>query len=154
MLCFVKDYVCDRASEGKDEPTGIQRAFDALGKTSGLLLRMLQSYFGTCRYVVLDSGFCVLKAIVELRRNGLFGCELIKKRKYLYWPKHVPGDAMKASFDDDGVQAGDFNAVTGRLDRIDYNIWAMKEPNYVMKMMSCSGPLRSEKIARRPNEHE
>ncbi len=53
--------------EGKDEPTGIRRAFNALGKTLGLLLRMLQSYFGTCRYIILDLGFCVLKAIVKLR---------------------------------------------------------------------------------------
>ena len=84
----------------------------------------------------------MLKAIVELRRNGLYGCALIKKRKY--WPKHVPGDAMKAFFDEDGVQVGDFNAVTERLDGIDYNIWAMKEPNYVMKIMSSSGPLQSD----------
>jgi len=127
--------------EGKDAPAGMQRPFEALGKTSGLLLRMLQSYFGTCKYIVLDSGFCVMKAIVELRRNGLFGCALIKKRKY--WPKHVPGDAMKAFFQQDGVQVGDFNAVTGRLDGIDYNIWAMKEPDYVMKMMTSGGPLLS-----------
>jgi hypothetical protein len=44
----------------------------------------------------------------------------------------------------DGVQVGDFNAFMGMLDGIDYNIWAMKEPNYVMKMMSCSGPLQSD----------
>jgi hypothetical protein len=39
---------------------------------------------------------------------------------------------MKAFFDEDGVQVGDFSAVTGRLDGIDYNTWAMKEPNYVI----------------------
>ena len=48
------------------------------GKTVGLLLRMLQSYFHTARYIILDSGFCVLKGIIELCKNGLFGCALIK----------------------------------------------------------------------------
>ena len=86
----------------------------------------------------------MLKAIVELRRNGLFGCALIKKRKY--WPKHVPGDAMRAFFDADGIQVSDFNAVTGRLDGIDYNIWVMKDPDYVMKLMSCGGPLLSKEL--------
>jgi hypothetical protein len=51
---------------------------------------------------------------------------------------------MKAFFDDDGVQVGNFNAVMGRWDGIDYNVWVMKEPDYIMKMMSCSGPLRSD----------
>ncbi len=81
-----------------------------------------------------------MKAIMELRWNGLFGCGLIKKQKY--WPKHIPGDALKAFLDQDGVQVGDFIAVTGRLDGIDYNIWAMKD-DYVMKMMTCGGPLLS-----------
>ena len=40
---------------------------------------MLQSYFHTARYIVLDSGFCVLKAIIKVQKNGLFGCALIKK---------------------------------------------------------------------------
>ena len=50
---------------------------------------------------------------------------------------------MEAYFDEDGVQVGDFDAVMGRLDGIDYNIWALKEPDYVTKMMSCGWPLRS-----------
>lgn len=65
--------------EGKDAPSQIQKQFEQFGKTAGLLLRMLQSYFHTARYIILDSGFCVLKALVKLRKNGLFGCALIKK---------------------------------------------------------------------------
>ena len=44
---------------------------DLGGKTVGLLLRMLKSYFVSGKYVVLDLGFCVLKGIVELRKRGL-----------------------------------------------------------------------------------
>ncbi len=48
--------------------------FDGLGKTVGLLLRMLKSIFHSGRYDVLDSGFCVLKAIVELKKKGVLYC--------------------------------------------------------------------------------
>jgi hypothetical protein len=48
--------------EGKDHPAQLPSEFDNMGgKTVGLLLWMLKSYFGTGKYVVLDSGFCVLK---------------------------------------------------------------------------------------------
>ena len=54
--------------EGKDKPH--QRAtleFEAEhDKTGGLLMSLLKSYFGSGHYVVLDSGFCVLKAILAL----------------------------------------------------------------------------------------
>ncbi len=46
-----------------------------------LLLWMLTSYFGMGRYIVLDSGLCVLKAIIELKWNGLLGCD--KKEEIL-----------------------------------------------------------------------
>ena len=82
--------------EGKDRPPERGRAeFNVLGKTVGLLLRMLKSVFNTGRYIVLDSGFC-LKALIELRQNGLFGCALIKKRRY--WPTLALGDAMEGHF--------------------------------------------------------
>ena len=53
--------------EGKDHPPQIKERFSELGKTTGLLMRMLECYFATGRYVILDSGFCVLKALVELK---------------------------------------------------------------------------------------
>jgi len=89
----------------------------------------------------LDSGFCVLKAIIELKRNGLFGCALVKKRRY--WPANVPGDAMDEHFAMDGVQVGDCDAITGTIDGIPYNLWGMKEPDYTMKMMVCGGSLQA-----------
>jgi hypothetical protein len=54
--------------EGKHQPLDLGTPeFDgAIGKTAGLLLRMLKSCFNSGRYVVLDSGFCVWKAIVAL----------------------------------------------------------------------------------------
>jgi hypothetical protein len=45
--------------EGKDHPLQVTERWSELGKTTGLLLRMLATYFSTGRYVVLDSSFCV-----------------------------------------------------------------------------------------------
>jgi hypothetical protein len=104
----------------------------------GLLLRMLKLYFHTGKYVVLDSGFCVLKGIIKLREMGLFACALIKKRQS--WPVGVPGDAMQARFDRSGVNVGDVDAVSGTQDGVPYNLWGMKEPDYVMRMMATGGP--------------
>ena len=64
--------------EGCDRPSAIGNdEFDEHGKTCGLLLHMLKSYFGSGKYVILDYGFCVLKGLVELCRSGLFACALI-----------------------------------------------------------------------------
>jgi hypothetical protein len=85
--------------EGKDRPpeSGAPK-FDSVGKTGGLLLRMLQCYFHTGRYVVLDSGFCVLKAIFVLYEKGLYAGTLIKKRRY--WSTLVPSDVIDSQFAD------------------------------------------------------
>ena len=125
--------------EGKDYPPQIQERFRDSGKTSRLLMRMLECYFTTGRYVILDSGFCVSKALVELKKVGLFACAVIKKRQY--WPAMVPGDAMTEAFDEG--QVGDSMAISGVLDGVKYFLWGLKEPSYVMKMMATGGPLIS-----------
>lgn len=57
--------------KGKDAPSVLCWPCEAIGKTAGHLLLMLMLYFGTGRYIVLDSGFYFLRAIIELKRNGL-----------------------------------------------------------------------------------
>jgi hypothetical protein len=54
--------------EGKDAPPDIEVPYAQHGKPTGLLLQMLQMYFWSGKYVVLDSGFCVLKAIIGFGR--------------------------------------------------------------------------------------
>ena len=113
--------------QGKDYPVELGTPeFEAwLGKTGGLLLRMLKSIFNTGQYIVLDSGFCVLKGIVGLYRKGLYAGALIKKRRY--WPTLVPGDAIDEHFADKAVGAVD--AITGVLDNVNYKLFGMKEPD-------------------------
>ena len=53
-------------------------------------MRLTEPVWGTGKNVVLDSGFCVLQGLIELKKKGVYAHALIKKRQY--WPKHVPGD--------------------------------------------------------------
>ena len=124
--------------EGKDRPTQLNnKPFDDLGKTVGTLLRLTEPVWGSGRVFVLDSGFCVLQAIVELRKKGLFAAALIKKRRY--WPKYIPGDSILAHFAEKGI--GESDALQGMLDDVKFHVVAMKEPDYVMMFMTTYGTL-------------
>jgi len=82
--------------------------------------------------VILDSVFCILEGIIELKKVGVYAGALIKKRRY--WPKHVPGDAIDHYFQDKEV--GSFDALCGYMNCAPYQIFCMKEPEYVMKSMA------------------
>ena len=84
--------------EGKDSPSEIIPKYNNQGKTAGLLLRMLEPIFARGNGVILDSGFCVLKGIVELMKRGVYASALIKKQKY--WTKYIKGDAIRNCFKD------------------------------------------------------
>ena len=65
--------------EGKDRPTRAPpKEHKEKGKTVGLCLRLTKALQGSGSIVVMDSGFCVVKAIVELRKIGIFSHALIK----------------------------------------------------------------------------
>ena len=66
--------------EGKERLNELgKKEWDEIGPIIGLLLLMLASIFNLCFMVILDSGFCVLKAIIELCKKGVFASALIKK---------------------------------------------------------------------------
>ena len=122
--------------EGKDHPQQLcQLEYEELGSTVGLLLRMLFPIFHLGFVVILDSGFCGLKGIVELRKKGVFAGALIKKRRY--WPKYIHGDEVKEHFNDKEV--GDADSWGGKLEDVPFHVFAMKEPDYVMSLMSTYG---------------
>ena len=128
--------------EGKDSPSEIIPKFNNQGKAVGLLLRVLEPIFGKGMVIILNSGFCVLKGIVELKKRGVYASALIKKRKY--WPKYIKGDVIKQHFDEKAV--GDCDSWKGNMDEVPFHVYAMKEPDYVMSLMSTYGTnLRSGK---------
>ena len=95
-------------------------------------MRVLKPIFGTAKVILLDSGFCVLKALIALRKNGVYSSAVIKKRRY--WPSLVPGDKIDSNFNEKEVGATE--SLRGELDGIKYDIFCLKEPAYTMKIMS------------------
>ena len=68
--------------EGKDMPKEVKMARNVKRgeETIGLLLRLTRSLYSTGKVVILDSGFCVLRGLIELRKVGVFASALIKKK--------------------------------------------------------------------------
>ena len=68
------------------------------------------------KIVILDSSFYVLRALVDLRKKGVFAHALIKKRKY--WYKHITCDEIKAFFD--GLKVGTTDTIKATLDQVPF----------------------------------
>ncbi len=125
--------------EGKDHPKEIP--IDAneteFGKTTALLLRLCRPIFHTGKVVILDSGFSVLKALINLKKHGVFASAVIKKRRY--WPAYVKGDVIDEKMKDKDL--GECDAIKGKMDGVTYHLFCMKDVNYVSKMMTTYGSL-------------
>ena len=106
-----------------------------MGKTVVLLLRLTKPLWHTANLVILNSGFCVLKGIVELRKKGVFSSALIKQR--CYWPKLIKGNDVKAQFSD--CEAGVVNAYPGQMDGVKFHFSCLKELDYVMILITTYG---------------
>ena len=119
--------------EGTDHPQqlGIQQ-YNNLSSPVGLLLHMLSPIYHKGFIVILNSRFCVLKGIIELRKKGVFASALIKM--WQYWSKYIKGDDIKAHFDNKNM--GDADSWAETLDNIPFHVYAMKELDYVMSLMS------------------
>ena len=69
--------------EGRDFPRERGRpGLDDIFKTVGTMLRYTRPIWNCAKLVIMDSGFFVTKGLVELRKKGVFGAALIKKRRY------------------------------------------------------------------------
>ena len=63
---------------------------------------------------------------------GVFSAALIKKRRY--WPRYVKGEDIKAHFEDTPVS--DSQRFPGEIKGLKFDLFLLKEPDYVMKLMS------------------
>ena len=100
-------------------------------------MRLLLSIFNTGKVVIMDSGFCVLLAIIELCKYGAYASALIKKKRH--WPKHIKGDEIRNHFED--KNPGDCDCLPGELKGVQFKIVCMKEPDYTMMLMTSYGTL-------------
>jgi len=99
----------------------------------------------------MDSGFCVLEALGELKAHRVFSSAVIKKRKY--WPKHIDGEKIKEYFKDKIV--GDVDSIGGTIDGHSFDIFCMKDEPYVSMIMSTYGTNRrvGEMKSRQTKDH-
>ena len=97
------------------------------------MLMISRPVFGSGKAVVLNSGFCVTKFITELKSKVFYVASQTKKRSC--WSNGVPGDPIYTHFEDKEV--GDVVMIEARTE---YNklfeIFCMKDPDYVMKIMA------------------
>jgi hypothetical protein len=112
--------------EGKDAPTPNTQQHSDKGRTVGLLLRLCACIASRGMVVILDSGFCVLQGLVELKKIGVFASAIIKK--CCYWPKYVPGELIDDQMK--GKEIGDVDALNGTLEGVPYIIMCMKDVDY------------------------
>ena len=124
--------------EGKDRPREMgKKEFEEKGETAGLMVRMTNMLWGTGKVVVMERGFCVLEVLISIVEKGVLGSALIKKRRY--WPKGVPAEEILWHMQN--KQVGDVGAFQGSIRGKIYHIMAIKEPDYVMSMMTTYGTL-------------
>ena len=60
-------------------------------------------------------------------------------KKHHYWPKYIPADNVVSHFAEKGISESD--ALQGMLDNVKFHVVAMKEPDYVMMLMTTYGIL-------------
>ena len=87
----------------------------------------------TRSWLLCSSSYCQVK-----KMRTIYSSTYEKRR---YWPKHVPGDEIIQHFVEKDV--GDADAIKDTMDAIPFYIHAMKEPDYVMMLMSTYGALLS-----------
>ena len=122
--------------EGKDRPKELpKKKHHEKGNTTALLLRLTESIAHSGRVVIMDSGFCVLKALIELYNQGIFGSAVIKKRRF--WPKYIDGDGIDKRFEDRNV--GTVEDHPGMLGGVPFKVFVLKEEDYSMKLMATYG---------------
>ena len=103
-----------------------------LGQLLDCCYSCLLQYFSRDSLLFLTVAFV---GIIELHKKCVFASALIKKRRY--WPKFIRGEEIKVHFADKDV--GDADSWAGVLDDKPLHVYAMKEPNYVMSLMSTYG---------------
>ena len=100
-----------------------------------LMLRLIKKLHGTGKIVVLYYGFCVMHGLVDIKYKGLYGVYIINNRNY--WPRYIDEKKIKSHFTDNDVGAMD--TLYGELRNVPLSVFATKEEDYVMMLMSTYG---------------
>lgn len=108
---------------------------DAPGDTASLLLRLTKGIWYSGKVLILNSKYSVLKALIELKKKGLYASAPIQQQQY--WPKFMNGEVVDEHFVDKDV--GYVDAIGGTKDSQAFHIFGLKLPSFTMKMVSTYG---------------
>ena len=124
--------------EGRDRPCECEiPEFGEIGNTVGTMLRYTRPIWNCAKVVIMDSGLCVTKGLVELWKKEVFGAALIKKHRC--WPENIKGDAIDDQFA--SKEVGNVYAVKQVEYEVAYHVFCMKYIDYVMTLMTTYGTL-------------
>ena len=66
------------------------------------------------------------------------GCLCLRfDQKCKYWPNHIKGEEIKAHID--GKDVGDCDSWKGMMEEVSFHVYAMKDPDNMMLLMSTYG---------------
>ena len=99
------------------------------------MLCLTRNLHVTGKIVVLGSGLCSLQGLVEIKKKGIYGSALFKKKRY--WSRYTNGDNIKLNFANKDVRYID--ALWNELENMPLCAFAIKEEYYVMMLMSTYG---------------
>jgi hypothetical protein len=138
---------CVELVEGKDRPAPLPTpAHEAeFGKVGGLILRMTKSVWGSKRVVIMDSAFCHLKTLIELKKRDIYASSVIKKRRY--WPKYIDGQAMEDEME--AATIGTAKCRKGKMGSVRFNLVALRDTKHVLKLATTHGSMSPGVIKRR-----
>ena len=86
---------------------------------------------------MLDSGFHVLRGVVELKKLGVHNSALMKKIRH--WPKSIPGGEIYLTSKDSVI--GNVTETKGSIDGIVNQLFAIIDKDCVLKLMIVCGSL-------------
>lgn len=122
--------------EGKSRPQQRPLKYEAeYGKTASLVIRMTEELSTTGRVVVMDSAFCVMSAIYQLYKRGLYTATVAKKRAY--WPRGIPGDEVNAHMA--GKPVGELHTRKARMHDMPLLLFAVNHSLYTFILISTYG---------------
>lgn len=94
--------------DGKDTPAGaLPKKYSDLGKTPGLMCKMMENIKCTGKACTIDSGSYVSKGIVELEAQLGVSLQALIKKPGQYWPEGVPGDVINQYFANKSIWSSD-----------------------------------------------
>ena len=147
LKCIPHHYLCNcsynfaiELVEGKDAPQKPPDSTNKYGKTAGLLIPLTKSFYMTDKVVILESGLCVLKCLIEFKKRT---CMLLLSSRSVGIGQST--FLVMKLIKNKEKKVGECDSLRETINNISYNIFCMKDPNYMMKIMSIYSGLVEKK---------